>query len=348
MADTNLYPINYLGKTYNTTIHKDMSDEEYDEVVKGILSKPSFDEVKEQLQKVACGGTRIDKIYNYYVKSIAYKTKLIYNNWSIYEALHYKPILEFFKGKTYDNKKVYPDTMQLWKKIETAFRLCGFKTCSKPSNFPLKTIDELLEKYCKEGDNYYDFSCGWGVRLLSSLKHKINYFGTDPNDELVPKLKELAQDYKTNVGEFSQTNIKCVGSEIFQQEWENKMDFIFSSPPYFSLESYRCGDGQSYKENETTYNEWINNYVKPTIENCYKYLKSDGIFAFNIKNNFKYIKYDLENDWLTISQECGFELVDELELKNITRVSGHHKDDGNNTMVVHDNDELIRIFKKKK
>lgn len=343
-----LYPINYLGKTYNTTIHSDMTDEEYNEVVNGLMSKPSIDEVKTQLKKVAEGGTRIDKIYNYYFKDIAYKVKLVYNNWSIDEAIKYKPLMEFFKGKSETNKKVYPDSMPLWKKIETAFRMAGFKTCSKPSNFPIQTIDKLLETYCKEDDNYYDFSCGWGVRLLSALKHKVNYFGTDPNSELVPRLNAITSDFKDEVGNYSSVDIKCTGSEIYQSEWQNKMDFIFSSPPYFNLEDYRIGNGQSYKEGETTYEMWLNDYVKPTIENCYNYLKDDGIFAFNIKNNFKYIKHDMEGDWDRIANECGFEKIDEVDLVNITRVSGHKHSDGSaNTMEVHENNEIIRIYKKK-
>ena len=69
------------------------------------------------------------------------KVRVYYNNWTIEEALNYKPLIEFFAGKCDSNKKVYPDTLSLGKKIETAFRLCGFKTASKPSNCPIKTID---------------------------------------------------------------------------------------------------------------------------------------------------------------------------------------------------------------
>ena len=52
------------------------------------------------------------------------KVRVYYNNWTIEEALNYKPLIEFFAGKCDSNKKVYPDTLSLGKKIETAFRLC--------------------------------------------------------------------------------------------------------------------------------------------------------------------------------------------------------------------------------
>ena len=335
-----------MEKTYNTTIHKDLTDEEYHAIVNGISSKPPLDEVKKQLAAIGRGGTKTDKIYGYFFKDIAYKTRLVYNNWSIDEGLRHKPLMEFFAGKVADNKKVFPDTMPLWKKIETAFRLCGFKTCSKPSNFPMPVIDSLLDKYCPSGGNYLDYSCGWGIRLLSALKHNVNYYGTDPNDALFPRYDELTRLYREINGTGGLVDIRLQGSETLVHEWIGKMDFVFSSPPYFSLEDYRTGEAQSYKEG-TTYEEWVENYVRPTIANCAKYVKDSGVFAFNIKNNFNYIKHDLEGDWMRISLENGFELVETLPLKNITRVSGHRHSDSENTMATHENDELIQVFRKK-
>ena len=344
MSDKTLYPISYLGKTYNTTIHRDLTDEEYEGIVAGIRARPSREEVLAQLKSVAAGGTRMDKVYSYYFKECAYKTCLVYNNWSIDEALRHKPLMEFFAGKSADNKKVYPDTMPLWKKVETAFRLCGFKTCSKPSNFPMKAIDGLLEEYCPAGGNYLDYSCGWGVRLLSSLKHGVNYFGTDPNYELVPMLREMATDYREATGGAPAVDVRCTGSEHLQEDWVGRMDLAFTSPPYFNLEDYRIGD-QSYKEG-TEYESWKENYVEPTVRNCRDYLKPGGIFAFNIKNNFKYVKHDLEGDWARIAEEAGLEYIGEVPLENITRVSGHRHEDSGNTMLKHDNDEVIRLYRK--
>lgn len=344
MEQKPLFPINYLGKTYSTTIHRDLTDAEYEGIVAGIRAKPGIHEVEAQLKAVHAGGARTDKVYSYYFKDVAYKTRLIYNNWSIDEALAHKPLMEFFAGKVADNKKVYPDTMPLWKKVETAFRLCGFRTCSKPSNFPIKAIDGLLERYCPRGGNYYDFSCGWGTRLLSSLRNGVNYFGTDPNTELVPRLYEMASDYLRVNGGGPDVAILRLGSERLQPAWEGEMDLAFSSPPYFSLEDYRIGD-QSYKEG-TDYDDWLENYAVPTVRNCFRYVRPGGFFGYNVKNNFKYMDCDLERDWLDAALDAGFEELEELPLANITRVSGHRHGDGANTMAVHDNDEVIRMFRR--
>lgn len=336
------YAINYLGKTYNTTIHQDLTDEEYEQVVKEYYSKPDFELVKKQFKTISKGGTKVNHIVNYYFKDLMAKVKIHYNNWSIEEALQYKPLVEFFAGKTAKNKKVFPEKNSLCKNIETAFRLCGFKTASKPSNFPMKSIDELLEAYNKNG-YYYDYSCGWGVRLLSAMKHNVNYLGTDPNYELCSRLENMETDYKEAVSCSSSVDIRPQGSEIFIPEWENKVGFAFSSPPYFNLEDYKIGN-QSWKEG-TSYDSWKENYLKPTIKNIYKYLISDGIFAININNFNKYNAYDLVGDTYDIAISTGFELIDVVPMKNITRCSGH-KEWNKGDICWHDNDEKIMVFSK--
>lgn len=92
-----LYPINYLGKIYNTTIHKDLTDEEFEQVRKEYYTKPDFKEVQDQFLKLQSGGIKIDKITNYYVKDLMAKVRIYYNNWTIEEALNYKPLIEFLQ-----------------------------------------------------------------------------------------------------------------------------------------------------------------------------------------------------------------------------------------------------------
>lgn len=344
MNEKKLYAINYLGKIYNTTIHKDLTDEEYKQIVKEYYTKPDFNLVKKQLISISDGGTKVNHITNYYVKDLMAKVKIHYNNWTIEEALMYKPLIEFFAGKTADNKKVFPEKNSLCKNIETAFRLCGFKTASKPSNFPMKAIDNLLDLYNING-KYFDFSCGWGVRMLSSMKHGIEYYGTDPNYVLCDRLKEMSTDYRDITNSNVQTHIYAHGSEIFIPELENSIGFAFSSPPYFNLEDYKIGN-QSWSEG-VTYDIWKENYLNKTIQNIYKYLIDDGIFAININNFNKYNSHDLVGDTYNLAIANGFELIDVLPMQNITRCSGH-KQWSKGDICWHDNDEKIMVFSKSK
>lgn len=341
-TEKKVYPIHYLGKTYNTTIHKDLTDEEFEQISKEYYTKPEKEIVLSQLKKISEGGVMINHITNYYVKDLMAKTKIHFNNWTIEEALKHKPLMEFFAGKCAENKKVFPDNKSLEQNIETAFRLCGFKTASKPSNFPFKAADEILTQYNVNG-NFYDFSCGWGVRLLSALRNGINYFGTDPNYILCERLKEIVTDYKSVCDCSSTVDIRSHGSEIFIPEWKDKIGLAFTSPPYYNLEDYQIGE-QSYKPG-VTYEQWKENYLKPTIKNIYRYLVEDGFLAININNFNKYNNYDLVGDTIKIATENGFEIENVHTLKNIKRCHGH-KEWQPGECGWNDNDEKIIVFRK--
>lgn len=329
--------IEYKGKILETTLYKEMTEEEYEDIVNEYYTKPNFEEVKKQFVALSKGGVKNNHITNYYVKDLMAKTLIYFNKWSIEEVFEHKPLVEFFMGKANNNKKVFPDTMTNCQKIETAFRLCGKGVASKPANFPIKTVDEILENY-NINNNYYDFSCGWGARLTSALKNKVNYYGTDPNYLLTEKLEQLGKDYKETLKQDTIVDIRTQGSEIFVPEWENKIGVAFSSPPYFYLEDYKIGN-QSYKEG-TSYEEWKENYLKPTFRNIY-YLIKEGYFILNI-NNFK--EFNLVEDSIEIAKEIGFELIGEHKLKNIKRCYGTTSID--NKGGINDNSERILVFMK--
>jgi tRNA1(Val) A37 N6-methylase TrmN6 len=110
-----------------------------------------------------------------------------------------------------------------------------------------------------------------------------------------------------------QIDIRCSGSEVFHQEWEGSMDLCFSSPPYFNLEDYKIGN-QSWKPG-MSYRQWVDSYLRPTIRNCYRYLKAGGKFVCNIKN---FNGLDLEGDVCNIASSFGmqYEGIDKLEQGN--------------------------------
>lgn len=324
--------IEYNGKTLETKNYVEISDNDYKQLVAEYYKKPLFSDVKKQMISIAQGGTKNNDITNYYVKDLMAKTRVYYNKWSIEDVFNCKELVGFFVAKTLNNKKLFPDTDSLIKKIETSMRLGGKGVASKPANFPIKTIDEILENY-NVNNNYYDFSCGWGARLTSALKNKVNYYGTDPNYLLTERLNQLAKDYKETIGINTITDIRTQGSELYVPEWENKIGLAFSSPPYFYLEDYKIGN-QSYKEG-VTYHDWKKNYLEPTFKNIYKYLISEGFFILNI-NNFK--EYKLVEDCINIAQSIGFKLVGEHKLKNIKRC--------NSNQGFNDNSERILVFAK--
>lgn len=338
--------ITYLGRTFKTSLSKPLTDEEYNDIVKTIRKKPDFSDVKTELQKIHNGSTRMGKVLMYYLQDVLYKVRNGQDAWSIDEALSYKPIMEYFNAKISVNDKVYPPTLSKGENILTAFRLCGIRCCRKLPNFPMKTIDMLLKEYLPNGGNYYDYSCGWAARMLSAMKNNINYYGTDPNHELVNGLNRIVEDYDKVNNTNSNVNIYCQGSEEFIPEMENTIDFAFLSPPYFSLELYNIGK-QSCTE-DTLYEDWLNDFIKPTINNIYKYLKQDAVFAINVKDVFvNKNNYHLTADINNIIKSSGkFEFVCTHDVKNNKRVFGSQHWDKHTTGVSDKCDELIFVYKK--
>lgn len=273
----------------------------------------------------------VDKVTRYYFRDIMAKTRLKNAKWTVEEVFESKDLLGIFKAKTQTNSRVF-DSPDLITNIDTAIRLGGHNIATMPPNFPMKIVRSILKKY-NVNNNWYDFSCGWGVRLLGAITTGINYFGTDPNYLLTERLNQLVEDYKVNIGLKSTVDIRTQGSEIFIPEWENKIGLAFSSPPYFDLEDYTIGK-QSYRAG-VSYEEWKTNYLYPTLQNIYKYLTDNGILAFNIKNGKTYM---LADDTKELATQCGFQCVDIELLTNNQRITSSG---------LINNAENIFIFKKK-
>ena len=175
-----------------------------------------------EILKFHQGGVKINIITNYYFKALKSKVVLYHSKFSIQEVFMCKELLEVFNGKVALNKKVFPDNQPLINNIATAIRLGGKGIASKPTNFPVKVAKQILEIY-NINNNYYDFSCGWGVRMLSALSLGINYYGSDPNIELVEQLNSLEKEYKKVTRVDTGVKIFPQGSEIFIPELEVKI-----------------------------------------------------------------------------------------------------------------------------
>lgn len=324
--------IEYKGERIETKHYTPITDEYFNQLRNEYFAKPDIEEVKNQMYAISKGGMQNNKLTAYYFKDLMSKVKLYSCKWSVEEVFECKDLVSFFISKTEDNKNIFTDDMPMIEKLGRAIQIGGKGCALPPTNFPLKTINDVLNFYNING-NYYDFSCGWGVRLTGALRHRMNYFGTDPNYLLTERLQQLARDYKSVVVNNSIVDIRTQGSQYFIPEWENKIGLAFSSPPYFYLEDYKIGD-QSYKEG-TSYESWKSDYLKPTFENINKYLIDDGYFLLNI-NNFD--KFHLVEDSIEIAQSLGFHLIGEHTLFNIKRV----KSSGG----FNDNSERILVFNK--
>jgi hypothetical protein len=246
----------------------------------------------------------------------------------------------------------YEKEQGIFPKILQVFRL----SCGQPAvNFPALTAKWIYENYTKHIDtqeplHIYDSSSGWGGRILGAMssRKKIHYVGTDPNpdnfiDELgISRYEYMAKFYNDNcVDDFSDSLTKFFqvekqgnayelfqdGSELISnnpkfQKYKGKLDISFTSPPYFNREQYSQDENQSFKA-YGEYEDWRDNFLRPTLTTIYEYLKNDRYILWNIAD----IKigestyYPLEQDSIDILNELGCEYKGKLKML-MTRMVG--------------------------
>ena len=327
--------ITHLGKTFKTIHFSNISDEKCKELREQFYKKPDFKKVQKQFLDLQTGGKMTNHIVDYYLKEVMSKARLSTSKWSISEFFECNDLIRFAYGKIKNCNNFYKESDSDIKNIKIVLRLSPSGTAAKVSNFPYKTMVDIFKKY-NINNNYYDFSCGWGIRLLSSMANNINYFGTDPNHELTNQLEQIKNDFDiaahSSLMGRSSVEIKTQGSEVFVPQWIDKIGLAFSSPPYFDLEHYNIGE-QSI--NNSSYETWLSEYWSQTVDNIDKYLIEGGYFLLNMKN---IKKHNTLNDMCAIIKNKGFEFIENLELKNINRIV--LKQNGINT------NEVIAVFKK--
>lgn len=341
--------ITYKGRSFNSSISQPMTDEEMQEVVDYIYRPANEREVDEEMMSLAAGGVKCAAITRKFFLDMMYETRNGQDAWSVKEACECKPIMEYFNGKCDTAHEMFANIQSKGARFETAFRLCGIRAARKVSQFPISMADKMLAKYCPMGGNYYDPSCGWGARMLSALHRSVNYFGTDPNEKLVKRLQECAERYNQVAYSFfpTFTDIRATGSEQLHEDWLSRMDFAFTSPPYFGYEIYP-GNGQSYQEG-MSYDSWLSGWMVPTAQNILAYLKPGAYCAINIKDVvLERVFYPLEKDTVSIFTDVGFEYIGTDTMEVNKRVYGNVSWDDSHQAGVHKNaDENIYLFLKK-
>jgi hypothetical protein len=195
-----------------------------------------------------------------------------------------------------------------------------------------------------EGGVVWDMSSGFGGRLLGAMAcdRVRKYIGTDPStptmtgleqmrDELLPMLYK----HKANREELEVVLLK-MGSEDYIPEPES-IDLCFTSPPYFDCEKYSLEDTQSYIKYPSQ-DEWLHGFMKQTLANCHRGLKSSGRLVVNIAVVKSYP--NLLKDFIVMAEENGWELETTSYLL-LSKMMGTRKDDGESHKK-----EPIFVFKK--
>ena len=207
-------------------------------------------------------------------------------------------------------KLVYPTALRRSLELVTGENIQNFK----PQN-----ARAIVEHLCPVlWGNIYDYSAGYGGRLLGigSSNMNYNYTAVDPNTETVNYLQYFNSLIKQATG-VEGTIVQSV-SEDYQPE---DVDLAFSSPPYFNLEKYSDEPTQCMV-NYTTLDEWFDGYVAPTMTNIHKGLNSDGVFATNIADYKTYGQkepVEVCERWIATAEKIGFKHTGTIKMMLNTR-----------------------------
>ena len=208
-------------------------------------------------------------------------------------------LCEYYFPNIYEcRKKGFKSSIELWAKNEFIQRLVknrlnyadrltdsslriGIKILSKTvSNFKPTIAKFLYQKYAVNG-KVFDYSCGFGSRMLAALSLNLEYVGCEPNLKTLENLKKFGGFLKDRTkGSFL---VVEDGSEEFIYK-NDYFSFAFSSPPFFDYEVYSQDPGQSIIK-YPLYEDWLIKFWKKTIENCYSALISGGYFGVCVSMN---------------------------------------------------------------
>jgi len=208
------------------------------------------------------------------------------------------------------DRLVYPTALRRSLELVTGENIQNFK----PQN-----ARAIVEHLCPVlwGD-VYDYSAGYGGRLLGITASNMNYNYTavDPNTETVQYLNFLNNCIQEAVGAKG-TIVQSV-SEDYEPD---DVDLAFSSPPYFDLEKYSDEPTQCMV-NYTTLDEWFDGYVAPTMTNIHRGLNSDGLFATNIADYKTYGQkepVEVCERWIATAERIGFKHTGTIKMMLNTR-----------------------------
>lgn len=297
IRDVNIYPIYY---------YSDAGIRE--ELIKCIYHETAF--IGDTLvENGRAGLTLLDFLFPnlHLVDSSTSTTNCMYNRFYDDDKMC-RIILRHMKNYTFTN-------------MRTPFFMYGRFYWSTATNFSPMRAKAIYERFAKPGSVVYDFSAGFGGRLLgalSSMQNKYTYIACEPCTDTAYNLNVLGNYIERITGRRNSYTIHQVGSEVLQLP-ANSIDFAFSCPPYYLLERYSDEATQSTVK-YPKYNDWLEYYVKPTLQNAYNALKPGSKLGFVICDiYYRATRYPLVTDWCRLASECGLIFDKRYEIKTRSR-----------------------------
>lgn len=227
----------------------------------------------------------------------------------------------------FQQKEFYKKERELWEKNDNKLRkrlvlnrvkylnkglgqltrreiLRGFKISgiySGYSHFNPQWLRKFILDY--KVTSIYDPCGGWGHRLIA-LSRDFKYIYNDINTPVYQNVRKISKFLEMKNKVFYNKD----ASKFYPEKYVNKVDAIFTCPPYYNTEIYSKQGCENL-----SYNDFLN-WWSDVVENCLS-LKP-RIFAFVISEKYK-------KDMQDVCKNMGLKLCDIHELKS--PISHFHK-----------------------
>jgi hypothetical protein len=177
---------------------------------------------------------------------------------------HLSPIKYWSKHKKYILSRVDKrDILGLREYLYFNTKLCN--------TFRITVALAVLQMF--KPKKWLDISAGWGDRLISAILYGVDlYVSADPNLDLHPCYNTIIN---TLAPKQSKSNFIIYPSGFETASIPNvKYDIVFSSPPFFDLETYsnHIEDSLQYSNEDL----WCTKFLWPCLIKAYRHLRRNG------------------------------------------------------------------------
>lgn len=191
----------------------------------------------------------------------------------------------------------------------------GTQVCA---NFRPGVACYYYRKFCKQDYRVLDACTGYGGRLLGFMASGMagEYVGIDPS---VPTYKGNKRMVRALGFADKAWLINKPAEDVELSELGGKVDFCFTSPPYFAKEEYDDADTQSFKRYPEA-KAWKRGFLEPFLKLQFDALKHNKFAVINIADvKFGNHVVPLTKWVVELAEKIGFEHRDTEDLV----LSGH-------------------------
>jgi SAM-dependent methyltransferase len=179
-----------------------------------------------------------------------------------------------------------------------------YTNCAAASNFKPSVARAVIQKFSSPGDTVVDFSAGFGGRLLGSLTLQRHYSGIEPSKTQVRGLNRCIKTIQKLGVCPGSAEIQCgCAEDVLPTLKSQSSHLVFSSPPYHDWEKYSLQETQSFVR-YPDYSDWLQNFLRPVVEQSYRVLRKGGYLAVNVPNGSS--RLPLAEDLGNLARASGF------------------------------------------